>query len=688
MRLLLREAVGVDVERNRVLGKPKRVRAGLEALEFALHDADGRREDRQLRGRRAVDLLDALVREGLVGRVVRRQKRVHDHPVVGGGHARARGPFAVAEGLFRVCVEVGGGRIPAVLLVRLAQGEVHRVRAGLDELHGRVGELRLVLVVDVHELLVHQHLAHRRSPVEVWIAEESVVARQRREVVAPGVAVALRILHRRAVDIEYAVACADAVVGDVRRLALGDALREVPGEAVVERRLGHARELRCRRAAAEERQLLVKERGNLVREREGSGRELLSVRSGGDERVLRVRISLRAEQRVELAHARLREHELLRHVDVVAARRDEERLRAVEDGLVEFQKTHFGEVVVVERDVALVWTADLLEHREPDVARVVVEVLHALRERRERVEDALQPSFCELFVGPPAPELLVARPLRMRRRKKLPRRGSLERTVAERVVGVNVVLEVRAVLAQLHRDESRFKGLVLPVLRPLLRHVAVRQGRRVAPLELVVVRGGAERRAVEERQLFGKLVQRVAQHRDAVRIKLGHDFDDVHLHGKSLGDLRRVGVVVFDERHVSRAHAVRHERVVVARQVGVGRKMLLGLPGEDALDERDDAGGLIGRDVVPFLAEVGVEPRLFVARLGVLETVALDFFGAHLLELPRREGGVRHLDFLAAYDPEERADVGKRHGFDDEALVDDGGGVVLHLVRPVVVKFL
>ena len=226
------------------------------------------------------------------------------------------------------------------------------------------------------------------------------------------------------------------------------------------------------------------------------------------------------------------------------------------------------------------------------------------------------------------------------------------------------------------------------MLRPLLRHVAVRQGRRVAPLELVVVRGGAERRAVEERQLLGKLVQRVAQHRDAVRIKLGHDFDDVHLHGKSLGDLRRVGVVVFDERHVSRAHAVRDERVVVARQVGVGRKVLLGLPGEGTLNKDDGPGGLVRDDVVPFLAEVGVEPRLLVARLGVLETVALYLFGPHLLEFPGREGGVLHLDLLAADDPEERADVGERQGLDDEALVDDGGVVVLHLVRPVVVKFL
>ena len=681
--LLLREAVGVDVERDRVLGEAERVRARLEAAELALEDADGRGEDGQLGGREAVDLGDALVREGLVGRVVGRQEGVHGHPVVGGGHAGARGPFAVAEGLLLVGVEVGGGRVAPVVLVGLAQGEVHRVGAGLDELHGRVGELLLVLVVDVHELLVHEHLAHGGRPVEPRVAEEPVVAGERGEVVAPGVAVALRILGGGAVDVEDAVAGADSVVGDVGRLALGEALGEVPGEAVVERRLGHAREGRRGRAAAQERQLLVEERGDLVGEGEGAGGERLPVVARRDERVLRVRIRLRAEERVELAHARLRQQELLGHVDVVAAGRDEQRLGAVEDGLVELQQPDLGEVVVVERDVALIGAADLLEHREPDVARVVVEVLHALGEGRERVEDALEPPFGELLVGPRAPELLVARPLRMRRREEVPRVGSLERAVAERVVGVDVVLEVRAVLAELQRDESGVERPVLPEGGALGGYRAVGVGGRVAPLELVFVRGGAERRAVEQRQLLGELVERVAQHRDAVRVEFGHDLDDVHPDGQPLGDLRRVGVVVLDERDVADAGAVRDERVVVARQVGVGGGMLLGLPLEVALHEADRHGRRVGRHVVPLQAEVFVEPQFRVAVLGVFEAPVL-----HILDLagflgPGREGGAGDGGLLAGEDCEERAEFAELELAHGEAVRREDVVVAGDLFHPV-----
>ena len=502
---------------------------------------------------------------------------------------------------------------------------------------------------------------------------------------APRVAVPLRVLGGGAVDVEDAVPRADAVVGDVGRLALGEALGEVPGEAVVERRLGHARVGRGRRAAPQERQFLVEERRHLVGERERSGGELRPVAARRDERVLRVRIRLRAEQRIELAHARLREHELLGHVDVVAAGGDQQRFRAVEDRLVELQQADLGEVVVVERHVALVGGADLLEHRQAEVAPVVVEVLHALREGRERIEDALQPAFRELLVGPRAPEVVVARPFGMRLGEEVPRGRPLERAVAERVVGVDVVLQVRAGEAELQRDEAGREAPVLPRGGPILRHRAVGVRRRVAPLELELLRLGAERRAVEQRQLLGELVQRVAQHRDAVREEFGHDLDHVHLHGQAFRHLRRVGVVVLDERDVADARAVRHERVVVARQVGVGGGVFLGIPGEVALHEADFHGRVGLRGGVPLLAEVFVHPQLRVALLGVFQALV-----PHFLDLvrglgPGRVGGAG--DFvggrLAGVDRQDRAELAELVFADLEAVGRERRRVILDLVQPV-----
>ena len=93
--------------------------------------------------------------------------------------------------------------------------------------------------------LVHQHFRHGRRPIDVGVAQQAVVARQGREIVTPGVSVALRILRGGAVDIHHAVARPDAVVADVCCLALGETLCEVPQQAVVVWRRRELRELRC-----------------------------------------------------------------------------------------------------------------------------------------------------------------------------------------------------------------------------------------------------------------------------------------------------------------------------------------------------------------------------------------------------------------------------------------------------------
>ena len=422
---------------------------------------------------------------------------------------------------------------------------------------------------------------------------------------SPRVAVPLRILRRRAVDVEYAFARPDAVVGDVRRLALAYALGEVPREAVVARRLGHARIGGRGGASAQKREFLVEKRRHLVREAEHRTRQiertLLHVveRALRDERVLRVRIRLRAEERVELAHARLRQEELLREIDARRAGRLEHAFGAVEERLVQFEKPDLRQVVVVERDVALVGAPDLLEHREPGVGLVRVEVLHALRERRYLVQDALEPPFRKLLRRPVAPSGADGE-----RRER-----SFASAVAERVVGVDVLVGPRALRA----EEDRVEPGRAAIIRPRRVFVvgggesAVGRGRGAAPLELEVVRRAAERRAVLERELLGKLVQRILQNSDAVNVEFRNDAQNLHRDGKPRADLLRIRVVVFDERHPAGARAVRDERVVVARQVERRGQTL-----------RDDGGEvhhdlqIFGENLVVRTLGLPLEPGVFL----------------------------------------------------------------------------
>ena len=276
----------------------------------------------------------------------------------------------------------------------------------------------------------------------------------------------------------------------------------------------------------------------------------------------------------------------------------------------------------------------------------------------------------------------------MRRLQKLPRHGIPYRAVTERIVGVDIVLQVRARLAQLDRDETCVARLVLPGFCALLRHCAVRFGCRVAPLELVLVGGGSKRRAVEERQFLGELVERVAQDRDAVRIEFRDDLDDVHLHGETRGDLRRIGVVVLDERDVVCPGAVRDKRIVVACLVRVCGGRLRSLPCELALHvAAAEADVLVLVQLVPLLAEVRVEPELLVFRLrGVAAR------RAHIVRLVRRlvplgEGDFRHrVGRLSAHDHHGRAEVCRRKRLYDETILDERR-VVRDLVAPFKVVF-
>ena len=91
--------------------------------------------------------------------------------------------------------------------------------------------------------------------------------------------------------------------------------------------------------------------------------------------------------------------------------------------------------------------------------------------------------------------------------EEVPGGGVADGAVAEGVVGVDVVLEVGAVEAELDGDEAGVHGLVLPGVGTLAWDGAVGGGGGVAPLELVLVGGGAEGGAVEEGEFSESLLR-------------------------------------------------------------------------------------------------------------------------------------------------------------------------------------
>ena len=288
-----------------------------------------------------------------------RQERVRYHPIHHAADAAAGSPFAVAEVPLPVFVEIAGPLRAAVVAPCLARRAVHDVARRLRELARRLGEALLVVVVYVNHVVRHVHLHLRSRPREVGVPEKPVPHAHRREVVAPGVAVPLRILERRVVFVyrRVDVVRADSVVDGVCNFARGDPAREVPHESVVVRRRGDGGVVRAR-AAAQQRKLLVEESGHLVVEAEEPGRREAVVyvgRNSGravsrpepDCRVKRVHVCVVAQEHVQVGKPLGREEELLVRVRVVESEREGHRLRLVEKRLVELYESDVCEVVLV-----------------------------------------------------------------------------------------------------------------------------------------------------------------------------------------------------------------------------------------------------------------------------------------------------------------------------------------------------
>ena len=155
--------------------------------------------------------------------------------------------------------------------------------------------------------------------------QQAVVGRHRRQVVPPGVAVALR---EEDPGVELVDVAVEVLVGDVVGQRVGDlavARGEVPEEPVVDR---PRRSVGVRVVAtAQQRELLVEQRIELVLEGEDGRRErAVDVAAGAeaDHRVLGVGVGLVAEQGVEVGDPRRDEEQRL------VGRRVVDRRRAVD----------------------------------------------------------------------------------------------------------------------------------------------------------------------------------------------------------------------------------------------------------------------------------------------------------------------------------------------------------------------
>ena len=524
------------------------------------------RVERRLAAREGIAVVAPGVRRGI-------EKRCADGPVAERAETASRRPFAVAEIAFLVRVDVARARGAAVVAIRLARRAVHDFKRRLGDVLRRLGELSLVVVVDVQHGVRDDHLAHRGlAPREVRVPEQAIVARERREVVSVCVAVALRIHLCRLRIVDHAlVVAADVVVDGVRHFAGVHPAREVPHQAVVVGRDAHRRRILVG-ATAEERELLVEKRRHLVVEAEQGGGQSAVVKleaghlhrvevgAEADRRIEGIGVRLVPEEVVEVGQPGNGELELLVRVRIADAELERHGLGLGKDGLVELYEADARQVVLVEGHVALVGRAGLADHRNRSLGLVFHEVAHALRKGRHVVQHALHPPLGERRrIGP-------LRPLEAHHR--IGRRARGGRAVAHRVVGVDHVGERVALLAYHEPRKAVGRRELLRVFVFEVRgHHAVGARAALAPLEDVVFRRARERFRVDDRELLRKEVEGILARDDPARVVLGHDLEEVHVDRVAGRDAHQlVRRVVLDDRHVV-GGAHREYRVVVARLV-------------------------------------------------------------------------------------------------------------------------
>ncbi len=259
----------------------------------------------------------------------------------------------------------------------------------------------------------------RNRPREVRIAQEAVVARERAQVVAPRIAVTLRILLGRVlrINVRILVGRVDVVVDGVGDFARRDAAREVPDEAVVVR-ICFNRRIVFACAATQEGQLLIEQSRNLVIKTEElrscraircDGRGCIGRRAKSNRRIESIRIRIVAKNRVHIRQTFRRKQELFIDVRVIhtcaRTHRNRHRFGLIEKRLIKLDQTDRRKIILIERDIARVRRARRLKHRRGCLRGIFIKVGHTLRVRRHIVDDALNPALGQGRPTPIAPRI-------------------------------------------------------------------------------------------------------------------------------------------------------------------------------------------------------------------------------------------------------------------------------------------
>ena len=205
-------------------------------------------------------------------------------------------------------------------------------------------------------------------------------------------------------------------------------------------------------------------------------------------------------------------------------------------------ESHAGQVILVERHVALVGRACLLDHADRGLRRIVIEVLHPLGKRRDVVEHALDPALGQGGSDPCAPPVagnLIGQ-----------RVGS--RAVAQDVEIVHHVLEGVPLFADGEARQARL--IAIEVVSVLIiagrRTISIRL--RALPFELELGCVTCERFRVEDVELLAQQVVGVLEGQDGARVEIRGKANDVHDDGVALvnpEDL--VGRVILHQCHVT-----------------------------------------------------------------------------------------------------------------------------------------
>ena len=303
-------------------------------------------------------------------------------------------------------LEVGPGR-DRRRAVGLPVSQIDDLARRPREAHGRRRKLALVEVIHRHRLAQHRHRFRPRHPREVGIGQQAVIAREGREIMAIGVAMALGIRERGIGRIDHPVAIRvfDIVIQGVNRFSGRNPAGVIPDQPVIDR--GHlGARLQGIVAAAQKRQFFVDHPGQLPLEgKQRRGHIPVdgpAVDPVGNGRIRRVGIGLVPMDHIQIGKVTGRQQERIVGRAIVDRRRpvDRQHLAPPQNGLVDFNQPKIIDVRQIEGDVALPPLPGLLHQTHVRADGVAEQIRGALLEGIDARQGPLDPAFRQRGLRP------------------------------------------------------------------------------------------------------------------------------------------------------------------------------------------------------------------------------------------------------------------------------------------------